>query len=86
MDSLKTFDDAVELARDLYDHCKEESENNSPDDSETEETTEGGDGDTGDSGEMSSDMPIEFDDSEDSDVFCSFIGFKLSLEYSDFFK
>jgi hypothetical protein len=67
MENLSTFDDAVDLARDLYDHCKEESENNSPDDSETEETTEGGEGDTDDSGEMSSDMPMEFDEPEDSD-------------------
>ena len=67
MENLSTFDDAVDLARDLYVHHKEEAENNSPDDSETEETTEGGDGDTGDSGEMSSDMPMEFDEPEDSD-------------------
>jgi hypothetical protein len=67
MENLSTFDDAVDLARDLYDHCKEESENNNPDDSETEETAEGGEGDTGDSGEMSSDMPMEFDEPEDSD-------------------
>ena len=67
MENLSTFDEAVDLARDLYDHHKEESENNSPDDSDTEETTDGGDGDTDDSGEMSSDMPMEFDDSEDSD-------------------
>tara|TARA_R100001244_G_scaffold34921_1_gene32170 strand:- start:581 stop:2551 length:1971 start_codon:yes stop_codon:yes gene_type:complete len=67
MENLSTFDDAVDLARDLYVHHKEEAENNSPDDSETEETTEGGDGDTGDSGEMSSDMPMDFDEPEDSD-------------------
>jgi len=67
MDNLKTFDDAVELARDLYDHCKEESENNNPDESETEETTDGGEGDTGDTGEMSSDNPMDFDDADSSD-------------------
>ena len=67
MENLSTFDEAVDLARDLYDHHKEEAENNSPDDSDTEETTEGGDGDTDDSGEMSSDMPMEFDEPEDSD-------------------
>jgi hypothetical protein len=66
MENLSTFDEAVELARDLYDHCKEESENNNPDDSETEETTDGGEGDSGDSGEMSTDMPMEFDEPEDS--------------------
>ena len=67
MDNLKTFDDAVELARDLYDHCKEESENNNPDESETEETTDGGESDTGDTGEMSSDNPMDFDDADSSD-------------------
>ena len=66
MENLTTFDEAVELARDLHDHCKEESENNNPDDSETEETTDGGEGDSGDSGEMSTDMPMEFDEPEDS--------------------
>jgi hypothetical protein len=78
MENLKTFDDAVDLARDLYDHCKEESKNENPDDSETEENTEGGDGsdsgetieadedNTDDSGEMSTDMPMEFDEAEDS--------------------
>ena len=45
MDNLKTFDDAVVLARDLHDHCKDESENNNPDESETEENKE--DTDTG---------------------------------------
>lgn len=67
MDNLKTFDDAVVLARDLYDHCKEESENNNPDESETEETTDDGEGDTGDTGEMSSDNPMDFDDADSSD-------------------
>ena len=67
MENLSTFDDAVELARDLYVHHKEEAENNKSEESDPDVTTDSGDGDTDDSGEMSSDMPMEFDEPEKSD-------------------
>ena len=70
MENLSSFDEAVDLARELYDLDKEDSDSASEtdiNDSDNEDFKMGSDENESDAGDMSSDKPIDFDESENSD-------------------